>query len=383
MLELSVVIVAGLRLDALKLCLENLKVATAHPAEFVVVLCNATKELKAWVHAEAEAWKAEDDVPHSLVVYTPRGKPDVYECYNYGVDKAKGAAVCLTNDDMVFCEDWDEFTLDRVAEKTLVTGVVVEPGVVPVSPMNVAFDVGKTPAEFDAEKFRGVVAATRRAEVEEGKQGWYMPVLFRKVDFRAAGGYPTSPPFPHPNDVKFFTDWVKNGNAMLHSLDMIVYHFQRLSQRPKSRLWWGCEYRDDYVNLLDSPTSDLDFDGVMEDGFPTTYEYVYVDGDVLEEFEFDGIDDVFMRLYDAVGPGQVLDIEFDDLCTNINTFRGAPDDRRYGELLGTIFGNTDNPKRMGFTSGWLQAEVAAVGFDSAELHPGHLHQFKLTARKPY
>ena len=383
MLELSVVIVAGLRLDALKLCLANLKVSTINPAEFVVVLCNATKEVKAWVHAEAESWKTEEDLPHKLVVYSPRGKPDVYECYNYGVDKAKAKTVCLTNDDMIFCQDWDEYTLPLVHENALMTGVVVEPGVVPVSPMNISFDVGRTPAEFDTEKFKGIVEATRRAEVEENKQGWYMPVLVHRANFIEAGGYPTSQPFPHPNDVTFFTEWVKSGNALAHSLDIVVYHFQRLSQRPKSRLWWGREYRTDYINLLDSPTSDLDFDGVMEDGFSQVYEYVYVDGEVLEEFEFDGIDDVFMRLFDAVGPGQVLDIEFDDLCTKINTFRGASDDDRYGKLLTAIYGTSDKPKRMGFTSGWLQAELLAAGFETTELNIGHIHQYKLTARKPF
>ena len=382
MRELSVVVVAGLRLDALKLCLANLKASTINPAEFVVVLCNATKEVKAWVHTEAEAWKTEEDLPHKLAVYSPRGKPDVYECYNYGVEKASAEVVCLTNDDMVFCSEWDEFTLPQVGEGMLVTGVVVEPGIVPVSPMNIAFDVGRTPAAFDSEKFKGIVEATRRAEIEESKQGWYMPLLVRKADFIDAGGYPHSRPFPHPNDVTFFADWVKGGRTLMHSLDIIVYHFQRLSQRPKSRLWWGHEYRDGYVNLVDSPSSDLDFDGVMEDGFPQNYEYVYVDGNVLEEFGADGIDDVFMRLFDAVAPGCVLDVEFDDLCTKANTFRGASDEKRYPELLTTIYGTADNPKHMGFTSGWLGAQLVATGFEFAELHPGHLHQFKMTARKP-
>lgn len=381
--ELAVVVVAGLRLDALKLCLANLKVSTCNPAEFVVVLCNATKELKAWVYSEAESWTAEEDLPHKLVVYAPRGKPDVYECYNYGVEKATANTVCLMNDDMVFCPEWDEFTLPQVKKGMLVTGVVVEPGVVPVSPMNIAFDVGRTPALFNNEQFKEIASGRRKAEIVESKQGWYMPLLVHKADFLDAGGYPHSQPFPYPNDVAFFTDWVKNGNMLAHSLDMVVYHFQRLSQRPRSRLWWGHEYRDGYVNLIDSPTSDLDFDGVMAEGFPQTYEYVFVDGEVLEEFDFDTIDDIFMRLFDAVEPGQVLEIEFDDLCTKINTFRGAPDDQRYGTLLSTIFGTTDRPKRMGFTSEWLQAELRATGFETTELTMGHIHQLKVTARKPF
>ena len=381
MVDLSVVIVAGLRLDALKLCLANLKVATAYPAEFIVVLCNATKEVRAWVNTEAEAWKTEEDLPHKLVVYSPRGKPDVYGCYNYGVEKAKAEVVCLTNDDMVFCQDWDEYSMPLVGEDMLMTGVVVEPGVVPVSPLNIAFNVGTTPAEFDAEKFSGIVAAHRRAHIEDNKQGWYMPVLFLKAGFLAAGGYPTTPPFPHPHDVKFFTDWVKDGKSLVQSLDIIVYHFQRLSQRPKSRLWWGKEYRDGYINLLDSPNSDIDLDHVLEDGFPQTYEYVYVDGDVLEEF--DDTDDVFMRLFDAVGPGQVLDIEFDDICAKMKTFMTLSDENRYDTGLPAIFGTADSPKRTGFTLTWLRAQLEAVGFESTDPHMGHLHQYKVTARKPF
>ena len=383
MLELSVVVVAGLRLDALKLCLANLKVATANPAEFVVVLCNATKEVKTWVHTEAEAWKTEPDLPHTLTVYAPRGKPDVYECYNYGVDKAKAPVVCLMNDDMVFCQDWDEFSVPQVGENVLMTGVVVEPGIVAVSPLNVSFDVGRTPAEFDAEKFAGIVAAHRTAHIEENKQGWYMPLLVRKSDFVDAGGYPTSPPFPHPQDVKFFTDWVANGHTLVQSHDVIAYHFQRLSQRPKSRLWWGKEYKNEYINLLDSPTSDLDFDGVMEGGFPAAYEYVFVDGEVLEEFGLDEIERVFTNLYDAVVPGQVLDVEFDDLSSKCKAFTGLPDENRYATGLPAIFGTPDHPKRMGFTATWLRAALEATGFESTDLNAGHIHQYKLTARKPY
>jgi hypothetical protein len=384
--KLSVVVVAGRRKDALELCVDNIRLATAQPVEIVVVLCNALKEVKECAYRLAETLKTIPETMCTVSVYNPHGEPDVYECYNYGAKKAKGTTVCLTNDDMVMAPHWDAYATEMLEDDMLMTGVLVEPGVVKVSDLNITYDLGRIPAEFQAEKFQKLAAERRKEEVAADKQGWYMPVLFSKDAFLKEGGYPTVPPFPAANDVVFFKAWVNKGKRVVQCLDLYAYHFQRLSQRPKRRLYYGVTFTDGYVNLLLADTTDIEMGTWLEGEIKDAFEYVLVDGDVLEAFGHEGgIQEELSRLYGALAPGGVLDIEFDDVLERMKDFTRATDEGRYlGEhpLIDQFFGGNDVEKISAFTTTFLRAAVEIAGFEDVTHHPGHMHRHKLTARRP-
>jgi hypothetical protein len=384
--SLSVVVVAGLRKDALELCVDNLRLSTAQPLEIVVVLCNALKEVKECAYRLAESVKALPEQTCTISVYAPRGDLDVYGSYNYGVKKAKGKIVCLTNDDMVMCPHWDTFATASLEEDMLMTGVLVEPGVVKVSPLNIAFDLGRIPAEFQAEKFRKIASERREEKVETDGHGWYMPVLFYRQTFLDEGCYPTEPPFPAPNDIVFFKAWVNGGKRVVQCKDLWAYHFQRLSQRPKRRLYCGVTFTDSYVNLLMTDRTEIELDTWYGGEIVEDFEYILVDGDMLECYSASGgIQEEIERLFKALVPDGTIDIEFDDACERMKDFTRANDEARYSgdhPLVEKLFGGDDYEKMIVLTSSYLRTLLHNAGFGQIEHHNGHMHRYKLTAKRP-
>jgi len=350
--DLSVVIVAGLRLDALKLCLETLRNTTDTPAEFVVVLCNPTADLKEWVYREKSEW-THYDCPHSLVVFKPR-KQEVYACYNYGVDKAAGSVVCLINDDMVMAPHWDALAYQHcgpdIEPPALITGELIEPGVVKVASTNHAYNCGTTPAEFNAAKFHEIAENLRESVCGPGR-GWFMPVMFRRDAFLSSGGYPTEPPFPAPNDVSFFNEvWPASGGVDLRCGDMVAYHFQRLSQREQKRLHWGTDYLEGYDNILEGDSEGLsDIDVAKDKLAKNRYDYVLVDNMLSEVEDADERQEYIKALFDALASGGAVNIEVD---ATAEAARGLIEPCEY------------------------------VGFVRAKVVKGKIRRFKVVAFKP-
>jgi hypothetical protein len=170
---------------------------------------------------------AESKVP---VRYVPNTGLDVYGMFNYGVQLCKTEYVLLVNDDMYFPSEWDNKL--QLSHDSVITFLVVEPGWVDVNEKNIHKDFGMNWHTFKAEEFEAFATGyKKRNSTLMGKLGWYMPVVFPKALFIEAGQYPTEPPFPEPNDIKFFELLKANPKVKFVQITSPVYHFQRLSQR--------------------------------------------------------------------------------------------------------------------------------------------------------
>jgi GT2 family glycosyltransferase len=377
--DVSVVVVTGLVLDALKLCVATLKATTNGSLEIVLVLCNATSGVKEWAYQQQ--CEATDENPVAVCVYNPRGNLDVYASYNYGVKKVRGDKVCLLNDDMLFAPEWDVLACEKLEPNILMTGVVVEPGFVSVSDRNVAYNFGMDPSHFNESAFRDMAKKYRKPKVLYDTRGWYMPAMFITKDFLDFGGYNTAKPFPHANDVEFFHRWTAAGKTTARCDDMLCYHFQRLSQRPLESLYWGPNLRDGWTNASDEgDVGDLG----LKDG-AGCYGNILCDG-AFDEYGPESLREVLQSLYCLLTPDGVLTVEFDDILSRMLAFKRAGDDERYGPCDGTpaietLKGTRDKPLLGGYTPNYLRAVLVEAGFLGVKVNRGHIREWKITGAR--
>jgi len=378
--DVSVVVVTGLALDALKLCVATLKATTVGSLEIVLVLCNAANDVKKWAYQQKHGSPTTEN-PVVVSVYNPRGQLDVYGSYNYGVERATGDVVCLVNDDMVFAPDWDTVARKKLEEGIIMTGVVVEPGFVSVSELNIAYNFGMDPSHFKESEFREMAQKHRKPEVTFDTRGWYMPAMFFAKDFLALGGYNTARPFPHHNDVDFFRQWTAAGNTTARCNDMLCYHFQRYSQRPAKKLYWGHEPRDGWVNALDNDSSDVTTDWLSGDY--EQYGSILCDG-VFDEYDPASLEEILQSLYNLLTPGGVLVVEFDNILSKMLAFKRANDEERYGPdgLIVALIGTAERPLYGGYTPEFLLGAVKIAGFMDVKVQRGHGKEHAITAMRP-
>lgn len=166
-----------------------------------------------------------------LIVDTQVPK-DPYKIWNEAVAVARSKVVVLSNSDVLMAPDWDVPILEHICDNVIVTGYLVEPGVIGVAPANIRKDFGKLPSEFDRTAFEEFARedAKEREEIEE-KRAWYMPCAMMRDWFMWTGGFNTDKPFPEPNDIKFWDRVVQNYSTKLLRVPSYAYHFQNLSGR--------------------------------------------------------------------------------------------------------------------------------------------------------
>lgn len=160
---------------------------------------------------------------------------DVYGMYNYGAFKAKNKYVLFLNDDMFCPPNFDEFiSALPLSGKDVITFDLVEPGYVDVNERNIHLNFGMDWESFDMVSFNEYVKNIVKVNGHyffETTIGWFMPLIINKQLFEELGSYPTFPPFPEPNDIKFFKQLQKELNVQYFKIKHPIYHFQRLSQR--------------------------------------------------------------------------------------------------------------------------------------------------------
>lgn len=152
---------------------------------------------------------------------------DPYRFWNDFSDKARYEHLAFSCSDMLMAPGWDVLMQAHVDDQTLVTGYIVEPGVIPVCHRNIVADFGKSPERFDRPAFEAFSRSCETSDVRDG-YGWYMPLMVTKSFFRAMGKYPCERPFPHPNDLAFWGTCESRGARFLQ-VRSFSYHFQNLS----------------------------------------------------------------------------------------------------------------------------------------------------------
>lgn len=152
----------------------------------------------------------------------------LYPRINRLVEQSRTDCVVYWSSDMFPAPGWDQPMLDLWDERTIVTNVLVEPGVIGVHPNNVHCDFGRTPETF------------RRAEFEEwAKAGpvpsghWFAPWMLSRSRFLELGGMPENLQGDDlgftPGDVVFFEKWLTTGGTVKRARGF-AYHLQRWSQ---------------------------------------------------------------------------------------------------------------------------------------------------------
>ena len=159
---------------------------------------------------------------------------DVYDAFNQGVRKSSCEFVICLNDDMFVSRGWDDLYLKYADtnSKTILTGYVVEPGVVRVDLRNIRYNCGMHVEDFDYEKFQNFVDGHKCDEIIRNcgpfEHGWYMPILFYKSLYI---DYPNEPKFPYPNDVVLIEEILPANGFNIAKIKSFVYHLQNYSTR--------------------------------------------------------------------------------------------------------------------------------------------------------
>ncbi|MDD7805842.1 MAG: glycosyltransferase [Endozoicomonas sp. (ex Botrylloides leachii)] len=170
---------------------------------------------------------------------------NVYRAYNFGVSKAQGDYVVLLNSDMAFSEGWLEALLNYCEEGVCVASRLIEPGKLKTGKHGIERNFGASWNCFDEESFRSYANSIRDDRTEDG--GLYMPLMIRKKDFDAVGGYPEGNIIPESDpwnpviaepgvpvvsgDTAFIQKLASIGVKHITAFNSVVYHFQEGEKR--------------------------------------------------------------------------------------------------------------------------------------------------------
>lgn len=141
---------------------------------------------------------------------------------NMGVYNALNPTILLANDDNVFPTGWDaEAIANFKGDKHCMTIQQIEPD--PSIYSFIHMDLGRTPLNFDLDKFNEVVKQTSKAQ--EVPDGGIFPVVLTKKDFMIVGGFDEMYPSPSVCDWDFFLKLELNGVKFYKTLSTSLYHF--------------------------------------------------------------------------------------------------------------------------------------------------------------
>lgn len=153
------------------------------------------------------------------------------EIVNRMIDHAPTDCIVYTASDTFFAPGWDAPMLALWNADTIVTNVLVEPGVIGMHPDNVQKDFGRKPETFRRAEFEAWV--TSGDAPVPNNFGWYAPFMISRQRFLERGGLATNLNGDHhgftPADVLFFEEWQAVGKAIQRARSF-AYHLQRYSQ---------------------------------------------------------------------------------------------------------------------------------------------------------
>ena len=152
---------------------------------------------------------------------------DVYAAFNEGAHQAKYDIKLLINDDMFVSPGWDELYIKHTTPRSVVTGLLIESGRIPVNYRNVEYDCGKVPEEFDYNKFLSYIKDNPIDELKTNSMGWYMPVAFHRSTYI---DYPNDIKYPHPNDVTLLSHMLPAYGFDFKQVGVYTYHIQNFSK---------------------------------------------------------------------------------------------------------------------------------------------------------
>lgn len=169
--------------------------------------------------------------PARVGIIIPPDFSNVYVNWNYASYMSKADALVFINDDMYMAPGWDEVILEYIEDNVILTGYLIEPGVLPVSELCTEADFGRTPDTFDRNAFEAAVEESKHnlCEVVENEHGWYIPCALTPKTLHDLGDWGIIGNRYH-NDKDFF-DKAKQAGIKFRKIKLFAYHLQALSAR--------------------------------------------------------------------------------------------------------------------------------------------------------
>lgn len=155
---------------------------------------------------------------------------DVYGAFNDGMRRSTNNMVVFLCDDMFVSKNWDRLYCKYHNPHLILTGRLIEPGILGVSDKNIKFDCGVSPSTFKYKEFIKFIKEIegKFSDIEHDKKGWYMPIMFDKSTYIE---YPNEILFPYPNDVTLIDEILPARGFKFSIVKSFVYHLQNYSSR--------------------------------------------------------------------------------------------------------------------------------------------------------
>lgn len=163
-----------------------------------------------------------DDFDVVVTLNAVRSGP--YGSWNRGAKEAEKDVLCFITDDQYWAPGWDEEISRHLDEYPVLTGQMVETGVVRPYQTNLIRNFGESAKNFDERDFLDFVK--RNATDRVGHGGFFSPTVIRKPLFESLGGWPDAKPFPYPNDWLFRIKLFDRNLDYKRICTSFTYHFQ-------------------------------------------------------------------------------------------------------------------------------------------------------------
>lgn len=163
-----------------------------------------------------------------------------YASWNKGAKIAKNEFLCFITDDQYFAPEWDEEIMKYLGENIIISGQLIESGVLPPSFKTIIKDFGEHANNFREKEFLNFVEKIKNKTLVEGI--FFIPLAISRNKFFQLGGFETKGRFgikSVANDVLFIKKAKEKGMRFKSSLSSLSYHFQASSweKNKKLRKW--------------------------------------------------------------------------------------------------------------------------------------------------
>ena len=182
------------------------------------------------------------DIDYELIVESVATRRDIYPVLNNMVHRARAEWIVFSNSDVFMAPRWASGFYDVREQNTIVTGVIVECGVIGVASVNHHLNFGVTPDTFRRAEFEAWIAGNEAADIFSGQsyhnpKGWFFPCLLNKDVFNQSSGFDSSRgSFPdEPLDMYYWDQWAASGKGFRRG-NSWCYHLQNFTSEEPERI---------------------------------------------------------------------------------------------------------------------------------------------------
>lgn len=167
------------------------------------------------------------DVDYELIIEASNEREDIYPLCNKMAERATADYIVFSNSDVFMAPGWARPLLAAASKHTIVAGIMVECGAIPVAQTNICANFGMTPDTFRRREFEEWVKGDIAIP---GGRGWYFPSLHPRTMFLARGGFDSSAGgfMIQQSDKQYWDAWERDGEKVIR-VESYSYHLQNFS----------------------------------------------------------------------------------------------------------------------------------------------------------